>query len=239
MNAFPSDIDNLIMNMFNQCVHAGINNADNIALSYLREDSVSKDHAEFLYRHFFDDHMQQFHYYHLNPGLDDLVSIIRNKINDHCADTMESAIIYHQSLVPYELVNPKHTCQTYICCELILDIPHNMTTEDDLPWTKETHHRICINAGVKPCYAAERGFSIAYDVHGYSGRANHQMARELCYDAMEYQGLRDLRFAGMNTLYMKDHMPWSVDELNRLIAALNLEYIAVKIENKKICILDE
>lgn len=240
--AFPSDTNGLIMSMFRHCTDAEVQDADNMALSFLREDDVSRNNAEFLYRQFFRDYMRQFRYFSMNKGLLGFAGIIRSQINEYCADRVQEMFIYHQSLIPFNILNPGQECREYVQCELVLDVPLcvKRTGEwGELPWSEEVHDRICNNAGVMACHAMERGFSVPYDRDGNSGRANHQFADGSWYTAMEYQGQRDLRFnTDRKSLWMKDHMPWSRDELNRLIAALQLEYIGVTVKDIKTIILE-
>jgi hypothetical protein len=127
----------------------------------------------------------------------------------------------------------------YIVATLKLVLPHVWKDPDPglkawysyegIPYPEYIHHRIIAKSGTTNCYACEGGFSLPKTER--DDLANKRLAKERGETYYNYKPMRDLRFSrdwdNKFGLSMGDKMPWTREELDKLIAALEAEGIIV------------
>ena len=131
----------------------------------------------------------------------------------------------------------------YVLAELIFsaDMPvkHGLI---HVPWTDSKHKRIQKVSETIHSHASEGGFCLPISPRDRA--ANRLMAAQRGVDYYEYQPLRDFRFNYQNgtrwKMRMKDSMPWTERELNKLVAAILKEVnVVAEIVVKSFVIVDD
>jgi hypothetical protein len=126
--------------------------------------------------------------------------------------------------------------EIYVLSELRVTVPEHLMNKDtrprykNIPYASNIHKMVLHNSDAEHCSASEGGFCLRKSPRDI--RANVKMAKHRNMSVCNVQPWRDIRFHDTNEdntfmLYMKDDMPWTTREIDKLVSSLQQEGMKV------------